>query len=141
MKRKLGGVTALVACGILCGCAAAHPGAPDADPPRGRLITRAEIERTGARTAWDVLQRTSTHLGLAPDPTGGPGGFHRRGLGRTVGVDRQPVVVVDGVRAHVSILFHLDASDIVTIRLLNGTDATTRYGTGASLGAIVIQTH
>ena len=49
--------------------------------------------------------------------------------------------MVDNVRVYdVQLLDQIPASDIVTIEVLSGLDATTRYGGASTAGLIIIRT-
>src|SRR2546430_17537177 len=56
-------------------------------------------------------------------------------------LDDQVRLMVDNVRVYdVQLLDQIPASDIVTIEVLSGLDATTRYGGGSPAGLIIIPT-
>ncbi|NIP80420.1 MAG: hypothetical protein GWM90_14830 [Gemmatimonadetes bacterium] len=93
------------------------------------MITAEEIQSIQAATAFDAVQR------LRPE-------FLRRGR-VNVRDDTQalPVVYVDDVRyGGVDELKGIRASQVISIRYLNGADATTRYGTGHTGGALLVTT-
>ena len=101
-------------------------------PTRGSMnvIIMAEIANSGAT---DALQAVKL---LRPAMLRGRNGS----LGENPnGLDI--VVYVDGMRAGgQNALASVSASTIREIRLLNAADATTRFGTGHSLGAILVST-
>lgn len=117
------------------GCTTATLSPRDAGQSVGRIITADEIERTGAQNAWEVLRRSSVPLGFYEDHIGRPLHASRRGeLTR-------PLVVVDGtLTSGLEQLYLIAAGDISSIRVLDGLDASQRYGQRAGAGAIVIET-
>lgn len=54
-----------------------------------------------------------------------------------------PAVILDGSPqgGGVDIMSSMRAADVASLEFLSASDATTRYGTGYSAGAIVITTH
>lgn len=123
---------------LLAGCGPA--GAPlTVGPAPGRVITGDQIERMGVTTAWEVLERAHVHLGVVEDRDGRPGHLSRRGR-RSLSSPGEPLVIVNGIRtAGLGILRDIRGSDIAGILVIGGINATNRYGTGASGGAIVIE--
>lgn len=93
------------------------------------VITSDEIRALNVSTAMDVVQR------LRPE--------FLRGRGRASIQDpaaQFPVVYVDGVRAGgIDALRTIGATDVLEIRYINSTDATTRYGTGHTGGVIEVR--
>ncbi len=94
------------------------------------LITRAQVDETGASTAMEAirqlrsrwLQRRGSMSIQDPTPPG-------------------PVVYVDGQRfGEVGSLTQVSARIIEEMRYINARDATTRYGTGHAGGVILITT-
>jgi outer membrane cobalamin receptor len=106
-------------------------------PPDGRLITSEEIEASGATTAWDVLRRLGTHLTLNETGSGRAASIRHRGSS-SVNLSNAPMVLVDGIRHEPSALQQVPAGRIREIRILNGVTGTSRYGTGAGNGVIVV---
>jgi hypothetical protein len=53
---------------------------------------------------------------------------------------QEPIIMVDGSRTEVAALRMLPASQIAEIRILNATEGTFHYGTGATNGVIVVTT-
>jgi hypothetical protein len=116
-------------------------GVSPAQAQKGRknnVITAEEIAKSGADNAYDLvktlrpqwLRARGISTGM-PDPSGGgvsdPGG----------GI----MVYVDGVRVGgVDQLENFGAERIQEMRYLNATDATTKYGTGHTQGAIEVIT-
>ena len=98
------------------------------------------IERTGARTAWEALQRTVPFFTFNDNNRGGTSRIEHRGRSSIVLRD-QPIILIDGVELNdFGSLTSMPASDIDEIEVLTGIDATTYYGTGASKGVIRIRT-
>ncbi len=53
---------------------------------------------------------------------------------------REPLFVIDGQRSSENTLKAFKAEDILNIRILTGTDATSAYGSECAGGVIVVQT-
>jgi hypothetical protein len=85
------------------------------------LITREDLASVPAITAYDAVQR------LRPRWLQRTG---RRGVPR--------VVVARTQRTNVYELTRIRADDVESIRFVSGPDATTRYGTGFTGGAIEV---
>lgn len=99
--------------------------------PRGsaNVIVESEIPASGAQNALEVIQRVRPSMLRA-----------RNGTTNETGV-LDIVFYIDGTRAgDRESLAAIPASNVREIRLLNATDATTRFGTGHSLGAILVTT-
>jgi len=111
-----------------------------AAPPRpASLITQEAIAASGAKTAWDALKRTVPYVHLREN-RGRPARITRRGPA-SIYLDDQVRLMVDNVRVYdVQLLDQIPASDIVTIELLSGLEATTRYGATSTAGLIIIRT-
>ncbi len=122
------------------GCGGARAGIEQSNAPSGgKVITADLIAASGARTAWDALRLTvpSVHL---RERRGRASAIERRGQA-SIYFDDQVRVILDNVRIYdVQLLQQVAASDILTIELLTGLDATTRYGASSTAGAIVITT-
>jgi len=109
-------------------------------PEGSRIITQVVITRSGARTAWDALQRTVPFFAFRENSNGGPSRIDHRGRSSIVLRD-QPMILVDGVElTDFSVLGVMPATDLFEIEVLSGIDATTRYGTNATKGVIRITT-
>lgn len=105
-----------------------------------RVVTATAIERTGARTAWEALQRTVPFFTFKENNAGGAGRIEHRGRSSVMLRD-QPLIIVDGVELNdFTTLGVMPAADIEQIEVLTGIDATTYYGTGATKGVIRITT-
>jgi outer membrane cobalamin receptor len=126
---------------LLTACASWTPGSDEeGEPtPESRRITMEEIEAWGVRTAWEAVRRTS-HLSVGETREGQPARLNLRGKS-SIALDDSPIVVVDGiVRVHFRVLDEIHADRVRLIEILNGREATTRYGTGSAGGAIVVTT-
>jgi hypothetical protein len=91
------------------------------DQARG-VVTRAELATVDGLTAYDAIMR------LRPIYLYGRGGYY-------------PKVYVDGLHyGEMASLRDLWAGDIEEIQYLHAADATTRFGTGHTGGAILVFT-
>jgi outer membrane cobalamin receptor len=109
-------------------------------PDGRRIITEKAIEHSGARTAWDALQRTIPFFNFNEGNRGRPARVDHRGRSSILLRD-QPMILVDGVEMiDFSVLGSMPASDLFEIEVLTGIDATTYYGTNATKGVIRIWT-
>jgi outer membrane cobalamin receptor len=109
-------------------------------PEGHRIITQIAIEHSGARTAWEALERTVPFFSFRDNNRGKPTRIEHRGRSSIVLRD-QPLILVDGVELNdFTSLGGMPAADIFEIEVLSGIDATTYYGTGASKGVIRIWT-
>jgi outer membrane cobalamin receptor len=129
-------VLLLAACYSMRGSGSSHP------VGSGRVITAEAIERSGARNAWEVLERgegvvvaTSDELSGDPDQL-----RSRRGKSSILLKDSDtPLVVVDGARySRFDILRAIPATSIARMQILNGIEATSALGTNAGGGAVVV---
>lgn len=116
---------------------------PAGQPTHGsgsRLVTRAEIERSGARSAWEALRVTLPGLSLRESRFGTPLGIGRHGQA-SLYLSSDPLVIVDFVRlADIRLLRDIGADEVMSIELINGIDATTFHGTNAGSGVILVRT-
>lgn len=109
-------------------------------PDGRRIITEKAIEHSGARTAWDALQRTVPFFSFNDGTRGRPARIEHRGRSSIVLRD-QPLILVDGVELNdFTVLGGIPAADLYEIEVLTGIDATTYYGTNATKGVIRIWT-
>ncbi len=116
-------------------------GVSSAEAQKGRknnLITQEEIAKSGASNAYDLiktlrpewLRARGISTGM-PDPSGG--GVSDPGAGIQV--------YVDGVRVGgLDQLENFGAERIQELRYLSANDATQKYGTGHTQGAIEVTT-
>lgn len=116
-------------------------GTEDGNPsPRGRIVESGEIERSSARTAWDALKLLGGFLRLEEDKDQRPARITARGQSSIV-LSSEPQVILDGVRlVEYRMLQRMSAHLIERIEFLTGPEATTRYGTNAGHGVILIST-
>ncbi len=125
-------VPLLAACG---GGGASGTATPQtaAPPARGNsnLIVAAEISAAGVTNALEAVQR------LRPAMLRGRASQGFSDTQSNAGI----VVYVDGIQAGgVSTLANVSAMDVKEIRFINASDATTRFGTGHPMGAILVVT-
>ena len=126
-RKRRGGTGVALLLGFLGGCATG--GGPG--PTASDILTRAEIDETGAETALDAVRQ------LRP----------RYLRGRfVVSVEYPsasiPIVYVDGLfRGDLTSLRSILVHDIEEIQYINPSDATTRWGTGHPAGVIHVVTH
>lgn len=140
--RPLRTITLGAAAFLFAGCADLPPvKSPAPSRAQGMLITRAEIEDSGARDAWEAIRKNVHHLRFIEDADGDPVwiGAHR---GSTSIVRRDAILlVVDGVlMSGSSYLRHIPAPTVAWIQILAGHEGTTRYGIAAGNGVVVVQT-
>jgi outer membrane cobalamin receptor len=110
-------------------------------PDGARVITAAQIERTGALNALEALQRTGTHFAVQQTARGEVTGLMRRGHASMV-LGPSPLVYVDGARTNSFLsLLEVPARAITRIRIYNGIEGTRFFGTGGGNGVIVVDTH
>ena len=122
------------------GCGGARAGIEDTNAPSGgKVITADAIAKSGAKTAWEAVRLTVPNVHLR-ERRGRAAGIERRGQA-SIYLDDQVRIILDNVRIYdVQLLQQIAAGDILTIELLSGLDATTRYGASSTAGAIVITT-
>ena len=74
-------VCSLVVVSLLAACHPAPP--PDAAEPKerdGLIITREDIEKSGAKDGWEALRRGATHLNFQYARDGSPARVTHRGV-------------------------------------------------------------
>lgn len=122
-----------------CGASVRHSGS--SSPPRGAfLITAEQIERSGARTAWQVIRQSAPMLLAEEDENGRPVKLTRRGRS-SFKLNDAPAVMIDDVRMpDFRNLDTVDAASINAIYILDGIEGTTYYGTNSVSGVILIKT-
>ena len=107
---------------LTAGCASGGgEGRPRQDP---NLITAEELANYSSLTCFEVIQRLR------------PRWLQRRGS------EQDPVVYQDGNRVGSAgdVLSGMIVTDVQSMRYLDASNATTRYGTGHGAGAIEITT-
>lgn len=111
----------------LAGCAVK----PESGSARSTdVLTAEELQEVPVTTAYDAVRRLRpTWLRVRSAPTtGNP-------------VPERPVVYVDGMRSGaVGILRNIRRENVVRIEYLDPSDATNRYGTGHTGGALLVTT-
>ncbi len=133
-------VLSLAVVGSLAACGTTGAHAPRRGAPEGKLITAEQIHESGARDAWEALQRAGTHLTLKEGRNGDPVRMTHRGRSSIV-LDDSPLVVVDGVPAgDIQYLRLVPAHHISGIRVLGGVAGTKYHGARAGGGVILIHT-
>ena len=122
------------------GCGGARAGIGDTSAPSGgKVITADAIAKSGAKTAWDAVRFTVPNVQLR-EVRGEPARIQRRGRA-SIYQDDQVRVILDHLTVDdLQVLKQVAASDIETIEVLTGLDATTQYGAVSTSGAIVITT-
>lgn len=135
---------AFLCLGIVVGaCGGASRAAQDdivVTPDGRRIVTQRAIERSGARTAWDALERTVPFFSFRDATRRGAARIEHRGRSGAAAAE-QPLVFVDGAQlTDVSVLSGMPAADLLEIEVWSGLDGTTYYGTGAGKGVIRIRT-
>jgi type IV pilus biogenesis protein CpaD/CtpE len=132
MHRTMKPFLLVMVTAALSGCASAPQDTanPDVNVRRAdrNLITADEIAGSGAITAQQAIERLRPHM-LGGRATGSIRQGNQDQL--HVYVDNQRFGGVDNLQS-------MQASEIHEIRYLSGVDATNRFGTGHSLGAILI---
>lgn len=125
---------------LLSACATAPPRPGDRPSPADPgLVTRQEIEASGARTVWDAL-RLTVALHVVDDVRGEPAILRHRGHESIVG-SPSPILVIDG--AILRDFRHLDelpARDLVSIQVRPPSYAVARYGSLARAGVVELRT-
>lgn len=103
-----------------------------------RLITRAQIERTGATDALEALNRAGSFLNLSDRKN--VVRASQRGRASFL-LSPQILLVVDGVMmADLNPLRTIPAESVDSMRVLTSIEATPVYGTQGSNGVLVVTT-
>jgi outer membrane receptor for ferrienterochelin and colicin len=135
----------IVALGItaagVAGCRTAPGHVRDALPKGGQYIGADEIAQSNARSVWDALRLNVKGISfLESGRTGAPARVRRRGTSSLTLRD-EPQIYIDEVRiSDLSVLRGMPASDVESIRVLSGIEATTYYGSNTGDGVILIRT-
>lgn len=119
---------------LLWGCSTASlPLAAGFTQPR-RVITAAEIERSGATNAWEALERSGTMLQFEDE------GVPERARSR-LALARLPRVVVDGIQMlEIRLLRDIPANVISRIRVLSSLHGGAAYDGADFADVIFIET-
>ncbi len=144
MKSGLAGprlAFSFLAVTLVAACATAPAGDLTAPKEReGQIITREEIERSGARDGWEALRWGATHLNFQYTREGSPVRVTHRGVDSFV-IDPQILLIVDGAQMQgLSFLENVPASTIEYIQILAARVGVVRYGTAAGNGVVVVKT-
>ncbi len=109
--------------------------------PDGHLITQADILRSKATNAMEAIERGRTHLLLQRPGAGRYVKISHRGADSFV-LGNEILLVVDGnrVRNPQRMLQSIPARSIIYIQILSGREASTRWGSEAGNGVIVVRT-
>ena len=92
------------------------------------VITAEELERSNVGSAYHVIERLRPRFLRVRGPSS-----------VTNAAADRVVVYVDNTRmGYVDVLHDMQSSDILEIRYLNASDATSRFGTGHTAGAILV---
>jgi len=116
---------------LLCGCASTSQTGSTASTRRNpNLITAEEIAGSTAKDAFEAVQLLR------------PQWLRTRGVSSTSSLEAIEVATyVNGSRyGGAENLRNVPAANVIEIRYLNATDATTLYGTGNLGGAIMVKT-
>lgn len=131
----------LLAVPLLTGCVPARPADPATPKERdGEIITREQIEQSGARDGWEALRWGATHLNISYPRERSRARVTHRGVDSFF-IDPQVLLVVDG--AHIQGLSYLEnipANSIDYIQVLSARVGVVKYGTSAGNGVIVVKT-
>lgn len=125
---------------VAAGCATAKQAEREPYTSAGRLITAEAIARTGARNGWEVLRSVGSYMRLGEDARGNPSSLTARGHGSIV-LSSSPLLLVDGAYMEsYEYLRDIPATNIESMRILDGTEGTRYFGTGAGNGVILVST-
>jgi hypothetical protein len=110
--------------------ACATTGGGESGRRQRNVITAADLAQIPEFTAYDAIQRLRPRwLSMS------------RVVGVTGETHQSPKVIVDGMpQGDINALHQYLDQDILELRFMSAADATTRYGTGYPVGAIVVQT-
>ena len=123
---------------VLSGCAA-NLRPPPAPRHSARVITREDIERSGAVDAYEALKRAGTFLNIREQKSGDIRASERGNA--SILLSPQILLVVDEVRMlNLNSLKDIRADAVESMAMLSGSEATPLYGTGASNGVLVVRT-
>ena len=130
----------LLLCGMVAAACTARP-VTGGHVRGGQVVSAERIAELNARTAWDALRMTVAGVTfLEAGRTSAPARVRRRGTSSLVLGDH-PLIYIDEVRiSDLGVLRSMPATDLESIRVLSGIDATTYYGTNAGDGVILLRT-
>lgn len=135
--------SSVLAWALLLLAACATSSVPDPATPSerdGLVITREDIERSGALNGWEALRWCARHLTFQQTRDGSPVRVTQRGVESFV-LDPQMLLVLDGTHLQsLSILETIPAANIEYIQVLSDRVGVVKYGTGGGNGVIVVRT-
>lgn len=132
---------AALAAAALAGCGLHPRGLAESAPRNEIVITRSEISRMGAKTAWEAVKRRVPGLNYSENTAGEPIRIWRHGQS-TIMLNDTPLLFVDGVRVDdIRALGDIPASEIEVIRVRSGLDSSAEFGTNSAGGVILVETH
>jgi len=106
----------------------------------GPVITREQIERSGAQNGWEVLRLGLTHLTFQSTREGSETRVTHRGVSSFL-INPQVLLILDGTHMRsLAVLETVPARNIDYIQVLSARVAVVKYGTGAGNGAVVVRT-
>ncbi len=115
----------------------------DATAPRerdGQIITREDIEQSGAQDGWEALRWGATHLNFRNTREGSPVRTTHRGVDSFF-IDPEVLLIVDGAQMQgLSFLENIPANNIEYIQILAARVGVVKYGTSAGNGVVVVKT-
>lgn len=119
---------------LLWGCGTAPLSLASGIGQPRRVITAAEIERSGATNAWEALERTGTPLQIEDEAM--PEAARSR-----LALARLPRVVVDGIQMlEIRLLRDIPANVISRIRILSSLHGGAAYDGADFADVILIET-
>ncbi|MEA2706106.1 MAG: hypothetical protein QOH22_894 [Gemmatimonadaceae bacterium] len=129
-------VTIAAAAQLACG-PTLHPEA--APRHEARLITREDIQRSGAVDAFDAIKRAGSYLNISERKRGDIR-ITERGRSSFM-LSPQILLIVDGVMmTNLNTLHDIRAENLEWIRVMTGAEATPQYGTDAANGVVLVAT-
>ena len=139
MSLVVNRVATIAALTLLAACGATRkPLDPLTPRHSARLITRADIERSGATDGYEALKRAGSYLVLG-ERKGGDIRASERGRASII-ISPQILLVVDEVMMmDLNSLRDIRADTIEWMRVMSGAEATPFYGTPASNGVLVVR--
>lgn len=125
------GVLDLMLLVAVTSCVGSGPPGKNVVPPQGAqdYLTAKQLEGTGSLDLYTAIQHLRP-LWLQPR-----GGYSVQGRATIA-------IFLDGIQQYgtVELLKNIRTADVRTVRFLNASDATTRYGTNMTAGAIEVTT-
>lgn len=114
---------------------------PDGAIPGGHIITAEDIVRIGANDAFEAVERGGTHLLITHPGEGKAVKISHRGADSIL-LGNAILLVVDGSRVKnpEDMLRSIPAGSIVFIQVLSSREASTRWGSEAGNGVILVRT-